>query len=45
MKKNNFYFIPQDYKSTEIWKNISTEEWNNPLWQLKNSIKTNKTNK
>lgn len=40
MKKNNYYFIPRNYQSIEKWKDVSFEEWNNPLWQLKNSIKT-----
>ena len=38
--KNSFLYKPRNYKNIKLWKNITEKEWNNPLWQLKNSIRT-----
>jgi lysine 2,3-aminomutase len=39
MMENNYFFEPRDYKSIEIWKDVTEEEWNNPIWQDRNAIK------
>jgi len=38
--KEDFYYEPRDYKSIDLFKNISESEWNNADWQIKNSIRT-----
>lgn len=35
-----FLYKPRIYKAVELWKEVADEQWNNPEWQLKNSIKT-----
>lgn len=40
MATKDFIYQPRDFRSIGIWKNVSDEEWNNPNWQLKNSIRT-----
>ena len=37
---NSFYYRQTDYKTIDLWKNVREEEWNDPLWQLENSIRT-----
>lgn len=39
MKSKNFYFKPRDYRTIELWKDITQEEWNDPLWQMRNTIR------
>ncbi len=39
MKQETFYYTPRPYQSIEIWKNITPDEWNNPLWQDRNAIR------
>jgi lysine 2,3-aminomutase len=36
---NEIYYTPRHYNSIEIWKDVTEEQWNDPQWQLKNSIK------
>lgn len=36
---HNFLYQPRDYRTIELWKDVSEEEWYNPLWQRKNSIR------
>ncbi len=36
---HNFLYQPRDYRTIEMWKDVSEEEWYNPLWQRKNSIR------
>lgn len=38
--KEKFLFTPRNYKDIELWKDVTAEEWNNPVWQKKNSIRT-----
>ncbi|MCF8298839.1 MAG: KamA family radical SAM protein [Saprospiraceae bacterium] len=30
----------RDFKTIELWKNVTQEQWNNADWQLKNSIRS-----
>ncbi len=39
MKNNNFFYSPRNFKDIKIWENVSETEWNDPIWQDKNSIK------
>jgi len=38
--KDKILYQQRDYKSIEIWKDISPEQWNDSNWQIKNSIRT-----
>ncbi|MBP9019126.1 MAG: hypothetical protein KBG04_04825, partial [Bacteroidales bacterium] len=40
MNTEKIYYRPRDHKKIELWKNVSDKDWNDPLWQQKNSIKT-----
>jgi len=40
MKDENVFYTPRDYKSIELWKDVTGEQWEDPSWQLKNSIKS-----
>ncbi|HPB02410.1 MAG TPA: hypothetical protein PLZ67_05595, partial [Bacteroidales bacterium] len=40
MKNGDFLYEPRHYNSIEIWKNVTSEQWNNAIWQQKNSIRT-----
>jgi lysine 2,3-aminomutase len=31
---------PTYYQQIDIWKNVSFEDWNDPVWQMKNSVRT-----
>lgn len=37
---SDFLFKPRDFRQINVWKNVSDAEWNNPRWQLHNSIRT-----
>lgn len=38
--KESFLYNPRNYKSIELWKDVSAEQWNDQFWQRKNSIRT-----
>lgn len=38
--KNNIYYKPRHYKTIELWRNATVEQWNDAGWQIKNSIRT-----
>jgi lysine 2,3-aminomutase len=38
MNRKDFFFKPRDFRSIDLWKDVTEEQWNDPLWQLKNSI-------
>lgn len=38
--KESFLYIPRDYRSIELWKDVTDEQWNDQYWQRKNSIRT-----
>jgi lysine 2,3-aminomutase len=37
---NNIFYTPRKYNTIELWKNVSEKQWNDPGWQIKNSIKS-----
>lgn len=37
---DNILYKQRHYKSIDIWKDITDEQWNDPNWQIKNSIRT-----
>ncbi|MDY0098945.1 MAG: KamA family radical SAM protein [Bacteroidales bacterium] len=37
---NNFLYEPRHFRTIPIWKDITEEQWNNPIWQMRNSIRT-----
>jgi lysine 2,3-aminomutase len=39
-KDINFFFTPRNHNTIELWKNVTDEQWNDPNWQLKNSIRS-----
>ncbi|MDP2723744.1 MAG: KamA family radical SAM protein [Bacteroidales bacterium] len=39
MTQETFYYKPRSYQTIKRWKNVSSEEWQNPLWQDRNSIR------
>lgn len=36
----NFLYKSRSYKKIELWKDVTETQWNDPNWQLKNSIRT-----
>ncbi len=40
MSNYDFYYKQRDYRSVPLWKDVSNEEWNNPVWQDLNAIRT-----
>lgn len=34
------FYKSRDYKTIELWKDVKESDWTNPIWQLKNSIKS-----
>jgi lysine 2,3-aminomutase len=40
MNNENFLHQPRKFNTIELWKHVTQQEWENPLWQLKNSIRT-----
>ncbi len=43
MKQETYLYKPRHYNTTEIWRDITEEEWQNPRWQDRNAIKDVKT--
>ena len=39
-EKDNFLYQQREYNSIELWKHVSREEWNDPVWQKKNVIRS-----
>lgn len=37
--KDKIFYKQRDYKSIEIWKNVTEEQWNDADWQIMNSIR------
>lgn len=37
---NEIFFEPRKFKTIELWKNVTEEQWQDAHWQLKNSIRT-----
>ena len=38
--KESFYYNPRRFNTIELWKDVTKEQWYNPLWQLKNSVRS-----
>ncbi|MBN2401328.1 MAG: KamA family radical SAM protein [Spirochaetes bacterium] len=38
--KDRIYYIPRQYNSIRLWKNVTKEQWNDATWQLQNSIRS-----
>lgn len=36
---NNVFYEPRDYRAIDPWKNVQAGQWNDPRWQLANSIR------
>lgn len=36
----DFLYKSRSYKNIELWKDVTETQWNDPNWQLKNSIRT-----
>lgn len=36
----DFYYRPRKYNTIELWKDVTPEQWNDPAWQRKNSIRS-----
>lgn len=39
MISENYFYTPRHYSEIEIWKAITPEQWNDPIWQDKNAIR------
>jgi lysine 2,3-aminomutase len=37
--KNNIFYEPRNYRTIELWKDVTPEQWNDPIWQKRNSIR------
>lgn len=40
MNVDNIFYKHRDFRSIGIWKDVTDEQWNDPHWQLRNSIFT-----
>jgi lysine 2,3-aminomutase len=38
--QEDFLYKPRHFKTIELWKDVTDEQWNDPNWQRKNSIRT-----
>ncbi len=38
--KEEFLYKPRKYNTIELWKDVTDEQWYDPIWQRKNSIRT-----
>ena len=36
----DFLYRPRKYNTIELWKDVTPEQWNDPAWQRKNSIRS-----
>jgi lysine 2,3-aminomutase len=36
----DFLYRPRKYNSIELWKDVTDEQWHDPMWQRKNSIRS-----
>lgn len=36
----DFLYRPRKYNEIELWKDVTPEQWNDPAWQRKNSIRS-----
>ena len=40
MEAKNIYYPSRKFNTIQLWQQTTAEEWNDPKWQLKNSIRT-----
>ena len=40
MEAKNIYYPSRKFNTIQLWQQTTTDEWNDPKWQLKNSIRT-----
>ena len=40
IKNDEILFEPRKFTTIDLWKNITNKQWNDPQWQLKNTIQT-----
>jgi len=38
--EENFLYQPRKFNTIELWKDVTREQWSDPKWQKKNSIRT-----
>lgn len=38
--KEDFFYTPRMYNTIDLWKDVKEEEWYDPKWQRKNSIRS-----
>ncbi|MCX7833540.1 MAG: KamA family radical SAM protein [Ignavibacteria bacterium] len=38
-KEKEIFYNPRDHRTIELWSDVTDEEWLNPEWQLKNTIR------
>ncbi len=36
----DFLYRPRKFNTIELWKDVTDEQWNDPAWQRKNSIRS-----
>lgn len=39
MSNNTYIFRPRHFRDIELWKNVRDDQWNDPEWQFRNSIR------
>jgi len=37
---SDFYYHPRDFRKVQLWKNVTDSQWNDPQWQMQNSVRT-----
>ena len=40
MEAKNIYYPSRKFNTIQLWQQTTADEWNDPKWQLKNSIRT-----
>jgi len=38
--EEKIFYKPRKFNTIELWKNVTENQWNDPVWQLNNSIRT-----
>ncbi|MBN1416183.1 MAG: KamA family radical SAM protein [Bacteroidales bacterium] len=37
---DSFLYEPRSFKTIALWKDVTEEQWNNPAWQIKHSVRS-----
>jgi len=37
--ENKIFFEPRKYNTIKLWEKVTEKQWNDPIWQVKNSIR------